>query len=144
MCSVSSKSPWRIMQLTLLASLAVLCSAAFAAPSERRDSNSLAEIIAYVDNDLNDVTVDVLKRDDALVKVIADVQDDLDNLTVKVLTARDDALVKVIADVQDDLDNLTVKVLTPSKRDNVDLVDVEACKYYSHNFWMSLTQPHRC
>lgn len=112
------------MQLTLLASLAVLCSAAFAAPSERRDSNSLAEIIAYVDNDLNDVTVDVLKRDDALIKVIADVQDDLDNLTVKVLTGRDDALVKVIADVQDDLDNLTVKVL--SKRDNVDLVDVEA------------------
>lgn len=119
--------PLSTMQLTLLASLAVLCSAAFAAPADRRDgSDSLAEIIAYVDNDLNDVTVDVLKRDDALVKVIADVQDDLDNLTVKVLTGRDDALVKVIADVQDDLDNLTVKVLTPEKRDNVDLVDVEA------------------
>ncbi|KAG1748088.1 hypothetical protein EDB19DRAFT_1684167 [Suillus lakei] len=115
--------PLSTMQFTLLASLAILCSTAFAAPS---GSDSLAEIIAYVDNDLNDVTVDVLKRDDALVKVIADVQDDLDNLTVKVLTGRDDALVKVIADVQDDLDNLTVKVLTPERRDNVDLVDVEA------------------
>lgn len=114
------------MQFTLLASLAVLCTTAFAAPS---GSDSLAEIIAYVDNDLNDITVDVLKRDDALVKVIADVQDDLDNLTVKVLTGRDDALIKVIADVQDDLDNLTVKVLSPDKRgnsNNVDLVDVEA------------------
>lgn len=39
--------PLSTMQLTLLASLAVLCSAAFAAPSERRDgSDSLAEIIA--------------------------------------------------------------------------------------------------
>lgn len=34
------------MQLTLLASLAVLFSAAFAAPSKRDGSDSLAEIIA--------------------------------------------------------------------------------------------------
>lgn len=40
-----SSFPLSTMQLTLLASLAVLCSAAFAAPSERR-GDSLAEIIA--------------------------------------------------------------------------------------------------
>lgn len=62
---------------------------------ERRQAkdDSLAEIIAYVDNDLNDISVDVLRKerredqDNVLIKVIADVQDDLDDLTVKVLSA---------------------------------------------------------
>ncbi|KAG2148904.1 hypothetical protein DEU56DRAFT_85281 [Suillus clintonianus] len=89
-------SPLFNMQFTLFASLAILCSAALAAPSDRRGgSDTLAEIIAYVDNDLNDVTVDVLKRGDTLAEVLAYVDHDLNDVTVDVLK-RDDALIKVI------------------------------------------------
>ncbi|KAG1813624.1 uncharacterized protein BJ212DRAFT_1366189 [Suillus subaureus] len=76
------------MKLTLLASLVVLCGVAFAVPPLRRDDGSLVDVIAYVDDDLDNVTVNALtKRDDgSLVGVVVDVQDDLDNVTVNALT----------------------------------------------------------
>ncbi|KAG2033237.1 hypothetical protein BDR03DRAFT_1014504 [Suillus americanus] len=61
------------MQLTLLASLAVLCSTAFAAPPAPRDDGSLVDVIAYVEDVLDNATVNALtKRDDALVNAVAD------------------------------------------------------------------------
>ncbi|KAG1824599.1 uncharacterized protein BJ212DRAFT_1295732 [Suillus subaureus] len=122
------------MQLTLLASLAVLCSAAFAAPLQAR--GDIADVIVDVQDVLNDATVNVLTRG-SLVDVTAYVEDVLEDADVNVLTKRDGSLVNVIADVQDDLDDLTVNVLT--KRGG--LVDVTAGKYHSPDFLAVFNNP---
>ncbi|KAG1820052.1 hypothetical protein EV424DRAFT_1644612 [Suillus variegatus] len=137
------------MQLTLLASLAVLCTSAFAAPIDGRSpaeasviayvedvlenanvnaltkrDDGLVDVIAYVENVLNDATVNVLTRDVPLVDVIAAVTNDLNDLTVNVLTKRE-TLADVIVDVQDDLDNLNVNVLTKRETLADVIVDVQ-------------------
>ncbi|KAG2040493.1 hypothetical protein BDR03DRAFT_127841 [Suillus americanus] len=76
------------MQLTLLASLAILCSAAFAAPPAlRHDDRSLVQVAA-LDDVLDNVTVNALtKRDDLTqpsqdeIKSIQKAVDDLEALT---------------------------------------------------------------
>ncbi|KAG1796093.1 hypothetical protein EV424DRAFT_1547281 [Suillus variegatus] len=62
------------MQLTLLASLAVLCTSAFAAPVDSR-SPQLLDVIAYVENVLNDADVNVLTKRDELADIIKYVED---------------------------------------------------------------------
>ncbi|KAG1795643.1 uncharacterized protein HD556DRAFT_1471837 [Suillus plorans] len=108
---LASPYPQFTMQLTLLASLAVLCTSAFAAPVESRDSSEV-EVLAYVENVLNDADITVAKCE-GLVDVIVgfpDVEDDLNDLDVNVLTKRQ-ILSNVIADVEDELETIEVKFL---------------------------------
>lgn len=134
-----SSFPLSTMQLTLLASLAVLCSAAFAAPSERR-GDSLAEIIAcaYSISWWKYKLIPIHRCGQRLERYYSRCPQawwccDQSHCWYGILSSSQFAA-NDCSDVQDDLDNLTVKVLTPEKRDNVDLVDVEACKYPLHNF----------
>jgi hypothetical protein len=85
------------MQLTLFASLAVLCSTVFAAPLEAR-YDQLAEGLAYVRSVGNDATVNVLARDESLVDVVAYVENVLNDADVNVLT-RDDGMDQAAAEL---------------------------------------------
>jgi hypothetical protein len=110
------------MQFTLLASLAVLCSAAFAAPA-RRDDSSLIGVDVIVDDVLDNADITVLKRDvlaapparrddDDLIGVDVIVDDVLNDADINILKRYDGSLIGVLVDVQDDLDDLDVNVLT--------------------------------
>lgn len=109
------------MQFTLLASLAVLCSAAFAAPARRGDG-SLIGVDVIVDDVLNNLDVNVLTRDvlaapparrddDDLIGVDVIVDDVLNDADINILK-RGASLIDVLVDVQNDLNNLDVNVLT--------------------------------
>ncbi|KAG2052312.1 hypothetical protein BDR06DRAFT_1009593, partial [Suillus hirtellus] len=73
------------MQLTVLASLAVLCASAFAAPVDSR-SPELVDVLAYVEDVANFDTVNVLTKRQALVDALAYVEDVANFDTVNVLT----------------------------------------------------------
>ncbi|KAG2356561.1 hypothetical protein BDR07DRAFT_437808 [Suillus spraguei] len=147
------------MQLTYFVPFAVLCSVVLAAPSLRRgDSDDLIQVLAYLDHDLNNASVDILKRDD-VAQVVADIQDDLNDIDIKVLTPKsrgdDDDVVQVlayldhvldnasvdvlkrddvaqiVADIQDDLDGLDIKILAPQSRSDDDDV-VQVLAYLDH------------
>ncbi|KAG2064893.1 hypothetical protein BDR04DRAFT_1109490, partial [Suillus decipiens] len=108
------------MQLTYFAPFAVLCSAILAAPSLRRGgSDDLLQVLAYLDHDLDNASIDILKRDD-IAQIVADIQDDLDNLDINILAPQsrgdDDDLIQVLAYLDHDLDNSSIDIL---KRDDV-------------------------
>ncbi|KAG1745093.1 uncharacterized protein EDB91DRAFT_174875 [Suillus paluster] len=82
------------MQFALFASLAILYSTALAAPSERRDDDSLIDVLVGLTNVLNGADVNVLSQHkrgdpDSLVGVGVLLTNVLNGLDVNVLSQRD-------------------------------------------------------
>ncbi|KAG2085949.1 hypothetical protein BD769DRAFT_1534054 [Suillus cothurnatus] len=96
------------MQLTLFASLAVLCSTVFAAPLEAR-YDQLAEGLTYVRSVGN-----VLTRDESLIDVVAYVENVLNDADVNVLT-RDDSAAQLTAQLTAEVDRLESLVQADTK-----------------------------
>ncbi|KAG0696074.1 hypothetical protein DFH29DRAFT_1004906 [Suillus ampliporus] len=71
------------MQLAIFATLAVLCSSVLAVPPQRR--GDLIDVLANVENDLNDADIDVLKRSGDLVDVGVVVDNLLNDADISVL-----------------------------------------------------------
>jgi hypothetical protein len=101
------------MQLTLFASLAVLCSTVFAAPLEAH-YDQLAEGLTYVRSVGNDATVNVLTRDESLIDVVAYVENVLNDADVNVLT-RDDSSAQLTAQLTAEVDRLESLVQADTK-----------------------------